>query len=152
MKNKVILIKGTSQISERLVRSKCQKINFDHIVMICALRHPKLLPESIELKDISKCVFALANYWKKHGNEHMLASEYASMTLELGRSQIKLVEGESLFVPYIYETIRMLHRQYNQIIIDVEISNYHVKLNGTPMTMSETIEALRATTMNASND
>jgi hypothetical protein len=124
MRNKIVLIKGFAHISEEITNAEFERINADHIVVIAALRKPQLLPDkfkSMNLTLIEFGVIEILKHWKEIEQEHLIAAEYAQIVVDHGKEDIKCVEGNSLHVSWFYETIRAIHRQFNQIIIDVEV-------------------------------
>lgn len=131
MRNKIVLIKGFANISEGITNAEFERINADHVVVMAALRKPQLLPEKFKMKpdkfrsmnldSIEYGVIEILKHWKNIEQEHLIAAEYAQIVVEHGKEDVKCVEGNSLHVSWFYETIKAIHRQFNQIIIDAEI-------------------------------
>jgi hypothetical protein len=143
MKNKVILAKGTSHLLTHMVESTNQKINVDHIVAICALRDPSLNSMNLKVDEINKNIFALTRKWKQQNQEHVLAAEYASVLLDMGRLNVKVIEGECLYVPYIYNTVKMIHKQYGCKLIEVEFFKDQLRVDDNYFSHQQTIDYLK---------
>jgi hypothetical protein len=150
MRNKIVLIKGFDRISEEITSAEFERINADHVVVMAALRKPQLLPDkfkSMNLMLIELGVIEILKYWKEIEQEHLIAAEYAQIAIEHGKEDIKCVEGNALHVSWFYETIRAIHRQFNQIIIDAEIETGWldktlVRIDETLYTKHEAIDVL----------
>lgn len=123
MRNKVILIKGYAGVARQITLAEFERINADHVVVICALKRPQFLPPtvSLDLSSIELKTKQILDHWKEIENEHYLASEYASLVLEKGSDDIKVVEGESLEIPWFYETIKTMHKHFGQHIVEGEV-------------------------------
>ena len=126
MRSKIYLIKGWGPISPKITLGEYERINADYIVLITALKYPPTLPEEYsgfesDPTTIYTDLKRIVNHWAEHGQEHLVAAEYASIITGRSRTEIKSVEGESLQIDWLYDTIRNYHKLFNQHVIDMEI-------------------------------
>lgn len=128
MRNKVVLIKGFRDISPKITVSAFERINADHVVIMTALRFPQLLPDqfcdfTIDLKELSDQVVNILKHWEQEDCCHIASAEYANVVVDRVGRDVKSVEGNSLTVPWFYDTIRSYHKHFGQTVIDCEIIN-----------------------------
>jgi len=149
MRNKVVVIKGWANICREVTLAEFERINTDHVVVMCALRRPQFLPTDfkLDLATIELKVREILAYWKTIGQDHHLASEYATVVTDRGGEGVKVVEGESLREPWFYETVRAMHKYFGQTVVEAEVvcgdNGLDVRLGDQTMPRREAIERLR---------
>jgi len=101
------------------------------------------------------------DYWHVSDQEHLLISEYASFAVDRGGaymedhdkrhrnvSNIKAVEGNALYVPWFYEAVRSIHKNFGQTVVEVEIlrtstdDGKRVRIEDQFMTLDEAVARL----------
>lgn len=150
VRNKVILIKGFACVARQITLAEFERINADHVVIICALRRPQFLPEGfdLDLSTIELRVGQLLEHWKNIDQTHLLTAEYANVALDHGGSDVRAVEGHCLDVPWFYETVKALHKSFGQHIIEAQIvvhrdSGIGLKIDGHEQPLYEAVERLK---------
>lgn len=150
MRNKVVVIKGWANICREVTLGEYERVNADHVVTICALRRPQFFPSHIklDLATIELNVKAILAYWKEIGQDHHLASEYATVVNDRGGETVKVVEGEALREPWFFETVRAMHKFFGQTVVEGEVicgreEGIVVRLGEQEMPRREAIERLR---------
>ena len=123
MRSKVVLIKGFGNISPKITIAEYERINADSVVLMAALRYPQLIPEnlysfSIDLAKLQSSIVEIMSHWHREDMCHILSAEYANVVSDRSGKEVKAVEGESLTVPWFYDTIRSYHRLFGQTVVD----------------------------------
>jgi hypothetical protein len=123
MRNKVILIKGFWNIAPQITLGAYERLNADYIVMIAGLRAPSSLPEELSKFEVDPTALYLSSkrvleHWRENDQQHLVAAEYAQ---ELLARCPRVIEGQSLEVPWFYQTVRNYHRQAGQVVMDCEV-------------------------------
>jgi hypothetical protein len=105
------------------------------------------VPFALDLSNIETKTKALLEYWKNIEQDHHLASEYATVAIDHGSEVVKIVEGESLQIPWFYETVRAMHKYFGQTIVEAEViygrDGLWVRIDGQEMTRQQAIERLK---------
>ena len=149
MKKKIILIKGSANLLPHITSAEFERINADHLVLIAALRYPQFMPSdlTVDADIILKEYKEIMTHWHQIDQDYFLISEYASTVIDRGRVNIKAVEGNSLRVPWFYESIKNIHKQFGQMIIDVDIIKIKdqiiIKIDHEELTWNEAVEHLK---------
>jgi hypothetical protein len=123
VRNKVILIKGYAGVARHITLAEFERINADHVVVICAMRRPQFLPPTVklDLSTIELKVSHLLEYWTSIEQDHFVLNEYADVLNDHGGGDVKVVEGESLLVPWFYEVVKAMHKSKGQHIVDARV-------------------------------
>jgi hypothetical protein len=123
MRNKIILVRGYCSVGKKATVAEFERIQADHAVIITALRRKRYLPPGFNLNALMEGRYTkdLLEHWRAIEMDHMLVAEYADMVIDQGRDQIKVVEGNALTVQWFYESVRAIHKQHGQSVVDVEV-------------------------------
>jgi hypothetical protein len=149
MKNKIIIVKGNACLSEHITLAEFERINADYAVIITALRKPQFVPSEISLPHglFYGEVSNLLKHWRTIEQDHLLISEYASIAIDRDRGDVKVVEGTSLETPWFFETVKALHKQFGQQIIELDVihdtPNIKLRMNGKIYYHKEIVEMFK---------
>lgn len=151
MRDKVILVKGNDGFATQITIAPFERIVADHVVLIVGLKYPQCLPEgyydgkTLDPNRILEHAADIVRYWAGAEQEHLISAEYASMVLDYGRRCVKAVEGNCLFVPWFFETLRVLHRNLGHQVVEVEIipNSDNVLIDGVSSTRDEALTKMK---------
>ena len=158
MRKEVVLIKGWADIARKITVAEIERLNADNIVAMTALRWPQFLPTDFQLEshrnDLFQYLDYLLDYWRKNEREHLVLSEYASALVDrygetMDRGKIVAVEGNSLKTQWFYESVKVLHKQYVNTVVEcyVYYKNFDtgliVEINGDPYNYDQAIDRLK---------
>jgi hypothetical protein len=147
VKNKVIVIKGWANIAREVTLGEFERINADHVALICAIRRPQLLPGDIipEPQEINSKLSEILQHWKSIEVDHLLVYEYASFASE--RRDVRVIEGECLRTPWFFETVRSLHKFEGSSVVEGDITfeenGIRIKIGEQEFSRNEAINYLR---------
>lgn len=133
MRDKVIIIKTFANLAKYITLAEFERVNADHVVLITALRRPQFLPQEVldstlMIDDIRYQPEKVLEHWRVTEMYHLLIAEYASVAVDHGSNDIRVVEGKSLETPWYFEAVRSMHRQFGQQIVEVDVVR-HDKYN-----------------------
>ena len=153
MRNKVILIRGHSNISPQITSAAFERLNADNVLVMAALRYPQYMPDpwnrfSINTSTIGNNAFQILDYIRAEGYEHCLSAQYAETATERGLESIRVVEGNVLEVDWFYSTVKNYHKNFGQSVCVCELQYHHKdhviigNIDGVLFTKKELIERL----------
>lgn len=124
MRSKVYLIRGWNKISSKITLAEFERINVEHVLLITALRKPQFLPPDTDMDPNSiTCNYKkIMEHWRLIEQDHLLTSEYASIVLDHGSSDVKAVEGDPLYIDWFFESVKAMHKAFGQTIIEVVVN------------------------------
>lgn len=155
-RNRVLLIRGTlpsdrKNISKQLTRAPYERLNLDHLVLSIVLRYPHLIPPEMDSEILSESdtIIAVSRNLEKF-LEHfvstfdssLIISEYASVASD--RQEVKLVEGVSLEYDWIYHPVKTLHKQWGQVVMDVQLTAQNVIVDDRQLSWEDALSWLTA--------
>lgn len=149
MRNKVVIIKGNCNIGIEITLAEFERLNADYVVAICALKKPQMLPLEfgMNIEKVLTNTKELLQYWKDTDQYHNLLSEYASIVIEKGRDNIRVVEGDCLTISWFYDAVKAMHKNFGQIIVDVELktnsTGIFIEIDGIKMDRDQFIQHLQ---------
>jgi len=143
MRTKIMLIKGFAGIAKKITMAEFERINADNVVLIAALRRPQFTPPNLENPArMLEAVEEVLAYWKRIEMQHLLCAEYANMLID--REEIvKVVEGNSLKVDWFYDSVKAIHKNMDQKIVEAEVKGFYLLFEGQELKLEEAIERLK---------
>jgi len=117
-RSKIFLIKGQYNIAQKITLGEYARINVDHIVLITAIRFPQYLSNPMTPDEILNDPDRVLEDFDIDDQRHLIAAEYANMVVD--RGHIEAVEGRSMDVEWLYNTIRAYHKNCGQSVVDIE--------------------------------
>lgn len=143
MRKKIILIQGSSQIANQLVIPENSIINTDQVILITTLKYPQSLPDGFVPSDpacILSEIIEVFEHLCRMEMSFLVYSEYANMMLD---REIQAVEGLSMNVPFLYNTVRMFHKNMGQTVVEVVTEETKwISINGTHHSWQEGLSLL----------
>lgn len=127
-RNKVMFVRGCTKpsISHKLTIAPIQRANIDHIVIAMFLRDPQHMspeipdPDQVFTDTITKLELLVQNL-EHLDKRYIVISEYASVFADRGQD-LRVVEGHLLERPWIYNTLRTIHKSSGQQVTEIDLT------------------------------
>ncbi len=148
MRNKVFIIKGVGGLAEKLTLAAFERIRVSHVVAITALKYPQFVPFHLEIGSIEPQMSNILRHWEDIEQTHLVTSEYVNAIMDRGGADnVKAVESFPSGFDWLYESVRSLHRNLNQVVIDLILerdswceNTWRIKYEDRVLTLDETGE------------
>lgn len=147
LRNKIILVQGQRRIADFITLTEFSRINTDRIVLITALRYPQLLPASIDpmnLNGLLENLYDILDHFAHTDHTFLVLSEYANVVMDRG-TEIKVVEGQSMNVSWIYKIVKTLHKNLGQVVTEVKTESEMIFIDQVGHPWDEGLLLLRQT-------
>ena len=148
MRHKIILIRGSLNLSRKITIGEYERINADHVLLMTSLKHSYLIPNELfvklddfQIQDIPQQINDSLRCLKQENSEHLLFAEYADFVLN-HRINVKAVEGHSLCCDWFYETVRSYHKSQGHTVITCESTNFGIEIDGEFISTEAVIDRL----------
>lgn len=150
MRNKTIVVRGFADVGRKITIAEFERINADLVVVITALRKPQFIPRDPGEDDVGWLVWIrshtvqIAEHLRSIDQDHFLTAEYASVMLDHGACDVKVVEGECLRVGWFFEVVRAFHKQ-SGVVVEAEVLGQRaaLRIDQAVYPMPEAVERLR---------
>lgn len=147
LRNKIILVQGQRRIADLITLTEFSRINTDRIVLIAALRYPQLLPANIDpmnLNGLLENLYDILDHFAHTDHIFLVLSEYANVVMDRG-TEIKVVEGQSMNVSWIYKIVKTLHKNLGQAVTEVKTESETIFIDQVSHPWDEGLLLLRQT-------
>jgi len=131
LRNEIILIQGQYKIAELTTLIGYSRINTDRIVLITALRFPQFLPDSLDPTNPNQLldnIIEVLEHFAHLEQTFLIYAEYANSIVDRGKN-IQVVEGASMNIPWLYNVVRMFHKNLGQTVVNVKIETKKIYIN-----------------------
>lgn len=151
-KNKIIMVRTWTNapyqesFAKKLTVASVQRINMDNLILSMILRKPQHLPFDLSEDDfLNRKVFStnmqiFLNHIESNEKHFLILSEYGDLLAE--RDDLKIINGFALNRDWLYSSIKALHKNASQQVIEVDLFKDKCTINGQDMELSKAFQFL----------